>query len=101
MYFFLLIGCYKYSDGSNMFTIETEAFNKCDVSSDQCEEEKIISAPIEVTNNQCSIQWERTEFLNYSQWNYLSESVLDIKPFHLVKRNSKTITLKVRRKKIE
>jgi hypothetical protein len=78
-----------------MFTIKTDALNKCNDSSDQCEEEKNISAPIEVTNNQCSIQWEMTEFLNYSQWNYLPESVLGIKPFGLVKRNSKTISLKV------
>ena len=89
-------GCYKYSDGSSMFTIETEALNKCDDSSVQCEEGKNIFAPVEVTNHHCSIQWERTKFLNYSQWNYLPRNVLDRKPFYLVKRNSTTITLKVK-----
>ena len=78
-----------------MFTIKTEALNKCDDSSFQCEEGKNIFAPIEVTNHHCSIQWERTEFRNYSQWNYLPKHVLDKKPFYLVKRNSTTITLKV------
>ena len=78
-----------------MFTITTETLNKCEDSSDNCEEEKYISAPIEMTNHHCSIEWKRTEFLNYSGWSYLPQWVLNIKPFHLVKQNPKTKSLKV------
>ena len=79
-----------------MFTMTSEAFSECKDSSDQCEKAKNISAPIEITKHHCSLEWKRTEFLNYSLWSYLPEKVLDMKPFHLVKRNSKTITLKVK-----
>ena len=97
MLFHNFTGCYKYTDGSNMFTISTEVLNDCKTSFSKCEYEKHISAPIEVTNQNCSIQWRKTAFRNDSRWDDLPKNFLGINPFQLQKENMKTIILKVRK----
>lgn len=91
--------CYKYLDGSSMFTIKTMDLKRCiNSSSSNCVIEKKVSAPIETTNVKCVIEWHRTMFLNYDQWNSLPNRVkyLQNKSFELAKQDSMKATLKVR-----
>ena len=86
----LNVGCYRYSDGSAMFLVNMETC-KYPWTHDDCIKKKDIEAPIEATNNQCSIQWELTQYFNYSDWELLPFRE-DI--FTIVERNHK-LTLKV------
>ena len=74
-----------------MFQISTYDLNRCKHFQTECSKTKHVQAPIESTHNQCSLQWEMTQFLNYSSWHPFPLKVEEI--FAL---DRKEITLKVR-----
>ena len=91
LWYLLNVGCYRYSDGSAMFLVNIETC-KYSWTLNKCILEKDIKAPIEATNNHCSIQWGMTQFFNYSDWELLP---FKDEIFTIVERNH-YLTLKVR-----